>query len=46
MNGKINFFGWIKGNPELEFVGIEWGLGTRDLRIVAAFWVGIPVSLA
>ena len=23
---------------------VEWGLDTRDLRIVAAFWAGIPVS--
>ena len=26
--------------------GIEWGLGTRGLRIVAAFGAGIPVSSA
>ena len=25
---------------------IEWGLGTRSLRIVAAFWAVIPVSSA
>ena len=24
--------------------GVEWGLYTRDLRLVAVFWVGIPVS--
>ena len=24
--------------------GIEWGLGTRGLRIVAAFWAGIHVE--
>ena len=24
--------------------GVEWGLDTRGLRIVAAFWAGIPVS--
>ena len=23
--------------------GVEWGLGTRCLRLVAAFWTGIPV---
>ena len=23
--------------------GVEWELGTRGLRMVAAFWVGIPV---
>ena len=26
--------------------GIEWGLGAKGLRIVAAFWAGIPVSSA
>ena len=26
--------------------GVEWGSGTRGLRLVAAFWAGIPVSLA
>ena len=25
---------------------IEWELGTRSLRIVEAFWAGIPVSIA
>ena len=25
--------------------GVEWGLGTRDLRMVAAFWAGIPVEV-
>ena len=25
--------------------GVEWGLGTRGLRMVAAFWTGIPRSL-
>ena len=25
---------------------IEWGLGTRGLRMVAAFWAGIPASSA
>ena len=25
---------------------VEWGLGTRGLRIVEAFWAGIPVSSA
>ena len=25
--------------------GVEWGFDTRDLRIVAAFWAGIPQSL-
>ena len=25
--------------------GVEWGLGTRALRIVAAFWTDIPRSL-
>ena len=24
---------------------VELGLGTRGLRIVAAFWVGIPVEV-
>ena len=24
--------------------GVEWGLDTRGLKIVAAFWAGIPVS--
>ena len=24
--------------------GVEWGLGTRGLRMVAAFWAGIPVE--
>ena len=24
---------------------VEWGLVTRDLRIVAAFWAGIPVEV-
>ena len=26
--------------------GVGWGLGTRGLRIVAAFWDVIPVSTA
>ena len=26
--------------------GVEWGLGTRGLRIVAAFWASILVSSA
>ena len=26
--------------------GVEWGLGTRGLRIMAVFSAGIPVSLA
>jgi len=25
--------------------GVEWGLGTRGLRMVAAFWAGIPVEI-
>ena len=25
--------------------GIEWGLGTRGLRMVAVFWTGIPVEV-
>ena len=25
--------------------GIEWGLGTKSLRIVAAFWTGTPVEV-
>ena len=25
--------------------GVEWGLGTRGLRTVAAFWAGIPVEV-
>ena len=25
--------------------GVKWGLGTRGLRIVAAFWTGIPVKV-
>ena len=25
--------------------GFEWGLGTRGLRMVAAFWPGIPVEV-
>ena len=24
--------------------GVEWGLGTRGLRTVTVFWVGIPVE--
>ena len=24
---------------------VEWGLGTRVLRMVAAFWAGIPVEV-
>ena len=24
---------------------VDWGLDTRGLRIVAAFWAGIPVSI-
>ena len=24
---------------------VEWGLGTKGLRLVAAFWVGIPVEV-
>ena len=26
--------------------GIEWGLGTRGLRMVAAFWAGNPVVVS
>ena len=26
--------------------GVEWKLGTRGLRIVAAVWAGIPISSA
>ena len=26
--------------------GVEWGLGTRGLRMVVAFWAGISVSSA
>ena len=25
--------------------GVEWGLGTRGLRIVETFWAGIPVEV-
>ena len=25
--------------------GVEWGLGTRGLRMLAAFWAGIPVEV-
>ena len=25
--------------------GVEWGFGTRGLRIVAALWAGIPVKV-
>ena len=25
--------------------GVEWGLGMRGLRMVAAFWAGIPVEV-
>ena len=25
--------------------GVEWVLGTRGLRMVAAFWAGIPVEV-
>ena len=25
--------------------GVEWGLGTRSLRIVAAFWAGINIYI-
>ena len=25
--------------------GVEWGLGTRGLRMVAAFWIGILVDV-
>ena len=25
--------------------GIEWGLGTRGLRMVAAYWAGMPVEV-
>ena len=25
--------------------GFEWGLGTRGLRMVAAFWAGFPVEV-
>ena len=24
---------------------VEWGLGTRGLRVLAAFWAGIPVEV-
>ena len=24
---------------------VEWGLGTRGLRMLAAFWAGIPVEV-
>ena len=24
---------------------VEWGLGTRGLRIVAPFWAGVPVEI-
>ena len=26
-------------------IGVEWGLGTRGLRMVAAFWAGIPIEI-
>ena len=26
-------------------IEVEWGLGTRGLRMVAAFWAGIPVEI-
>ena len=25
--------------------GVDWGLGTRGLRMVAAFWASIPVKV-
>ena len=25
--------------------GVQWGLGTRGLGMVASFWVGIPVEV-
>ena len=25
--------------------GVDWGLGTRGLRMVAAFWADIPVEV-
>ena len=25
--------------------GVEWGLGARGLRMMAAFWGGIPVEV-
>ena len=25
--------------------GVEWGLDTRGLRMVVAFWTGIPVEV-
>ena len=27
-------------------IGVEWELATRGLRIVTAFWAGIPFSAA
>ena len=46
--GNADYGGMVQ--PSQQYVapyvkGVEWGLGTRGLRIVAAFWTGIPVEV-
>ena len=46
--GNVDYGGMVQ--PSQQHVarcvkGVEWGLGTRGLRILAAFWAGIPVEV-
>ena len=47
MEGNADYGGMVQ--PSQQHVapcvkGVEWGFGTRGLRIVAAFWARISVS--
>ena len=46
--GNADYGGMVQANQQHVapcVKGVEWGLGTRGLIMVAAFWVGIPVEV-
>ena len=46
--GNADYGGMVQANQQHVapcVKGVEWGLGTRGFRMVAAFWAGTPVRL-
>ena len=45
--GNADYKGMVQSSQQhvaLCVKGVKWGIGTRGLRIVAAFWAIIPVE--
>ena len=48
MEGNADYGGIVQQSQQhgtLWVKAVEWGLGTRGLRMVSAYWVGIPVEV-